>query len=252
MVLDANGEVTFYIDGDTDLVLDDADDVQLWGPIRATDSSKNTTLTGVTLAGSLTVTSTAVTWSGNPTHSGNHTFANNVTVNGNVVLGDASTDTLVVNGDTLSIPNDLHVSGGEFTFDPPVGSENSPVLSFGGASVGITYTVDREVRYWEMGGLAFFMVRMIITNKGSSTGTAAITGLPFTPDGSGLGGLSEFPCSVRATGLTGLTGVLSASVTSGSTTLTLKQTDATGMAVNLTDANFTNATDIHVCGFCPI
>lgn len=99
--LDANGEATIFIDGNTDFVFEDASTVQQWGPIRVLDHSKDSTLTNATLAGTLTISGGTITWAANNTHSGNHTFSQNVTVQGNTTLGNASSDTLTVNCDSV-------------------------------------------------------------------------------------------------------------------------------------------------------
>lgn len=55
----------------------------------------------------------------------------------------------------------------------------TPVLSFGGASVGITY--GRANGLWErVGNLVTLRYEFILSSKGSSTGAALISGLPFT------------------------------------------------------------------------
>ena len=57
----------------------------------------------------------------------------------------------------------------------------TPVLSFGGGTTGITYSA-RDGSYTRIGRqvTVHFMIEM--TSKGSSTGTATITGLPFAVD----------------------------------------------------------------------
>ena len=52
-------------------------------------------------------------------------------------------------------------------------------MQFGGASVGITYST-KVGRYWFNGNSLNVCVDMILSSKGSSTGTALITGLPLT------------------------------------------------------------------------
>ncbi len=54
-----------------------------------------------------------------------------------------------------------------------------PAMTFGGASVGMTYTLQTGV-YTQIGNLVYMTVSITINNKGSSTGNAVITGLPFT------------------------------------------------------------------------
>lgn len=54
----------------------------------------------------------------------------------------------------------------------------TPVLTFGGASAGITYAV-QQGQYWKLGNIVFFNLDMTLTNKGASVGQSAIGGLPY-------------------------------------------------------------------------
>ncbi len=64
----------------------------------------------------------------------------------------------------------------------------SPALTFGSASVGITYSV-QSGSYTKIGNLVTGRFIIVLSNKGSSTGSAAITGLPYTV-GSDIGVVS--------------------------------------------------------------
>jgi len=55
----------------------------------------------------------------------------------------------------------------------------TPVLSFGGSSTGITYS-SRSGNYTTIGNLVFINLVFVLSNKGSSTGQAVVSGLPFT------------------------------------------------------------------------
>lgn len=55
----------------------------------------------------------------------------------------------------------------------------TPVLSFGGASVGITYGTQTGT-YTRIGNRVLFELTIILTSKGSSSGGATVSGLPFT------------------------------------------------------------------------
>ena len=58
----------------------------------------------------------------------------------------------------------------------------TPVIAFGGASTGITYTA-RDGAYTKIGRQVTLTFMVELSSKGSSTGDATITGLPFTvPD----------------------------------------------------------------------
>ena len=55
----------------------------------------------------------------------------------------------------------------------------TPGVSFGGASVGVTYSSQVGL-YTKIGKMVFCQMQLTLSSKGSSTGTALITGLPFT------------------------------------------------------------------------
>ena len=57
----------------------------------------------------------------------------------------------------------------------------TPVLSFGGGTTGITYSA-RDGSYTRIGRQVTLNFMIEMTSKGSSTGTATITGLPFPVD----------------------------------------------------------------------
>lgn len=55
----------------------------------------------------------------------------------------------------------------------------TPALTFGGNNVGMTYT-SRSGNYTRIGRMCWFVVSIVLSAKGSSTGGASVTGLPFT------------------------------------------------------------------------
>lgn len=57
----------------------------------------------------------------------------------------------------------------------------TPGISFGGGTTGITY-VDAEGQYTRIGNILYFSCLIKLSSIGSSTGAAAITGFPFTPN----------------------------------------------------------------------
>jgi hypothetical protein len=57
----------------------------------------------------------------------------------------------------------------------------TPVLTFGGGSTGITYS-ERSGAYFRNKKTITFDLSIYLTNRGSSTGIMAITGLPFSPE----------------------------------------------------------------------
>lgn len=112
----------------------------------------------------------------------------------------------------------------------------TPGISFGGGTTGITYT-NRTGSYIRTGEFVWFTVEILLSSKGSSTGAALLTDLPFTANG-GFGGVPVFYNNVS-----GLTGTPGLDGQSGTTTAKLTQL-TTSTAVQLDDTNFTNTSFI--------
>jgi hypothetical protein len=118
----------------------------------------------------------------------------------------------------------------------------TPEVSFGGGTTGITYA-SQSAAYTRIGRVVHIELIVALSNKGSSTGAALITGLPFAASG-----FSQ-PISMTFTAVTSGVGdtVVQGQVTASATTITL-QDIATGTAAALTDVDFTNNTIIRVAG----
>jgi hypothetical protein len=71
----------------------------------------------------------------------------------------------------------------------------NPALAFGGVSTGITYSVQTS-SYIKIGRIVFCTLNIALSSKGSATGVATITGLPFTVLNSGI----YTPVTVAAAG----------------------------------------------------
>ena len=115
-------------------------------------------------------------------------------VSGQVLQGSGVT---IDDSDNVTIPGDLSVEGGQIAFPAsqnPSADVNTlddyeegtftPIIKFGGASVGITYG-DTSGFYTKIGDMVHVQGIVTLTSKGSSNGVAALGGLPFT-SGSGL------------------------------------------------------------------
>ena len=112
-----------------------------------------------------------------------------------------------------------------------------PAIAFSGGTTGVTYSYQYGT-YIRIGDIfeAFFDIQM--SNKGSSTGAAQLTGLPFTIGAAtGRGDIQ----TSYATGFSGLTGGVIGRVEAGQTIGYISNWNG-GNVTDLTDANFTNAT----------
>ena len=152
----------------------------------------------------------------------------------------------------------LHPYGGVF-----LGSSNNdqllnyykegtwtPNLLFGGNEVGITYagaagTVYRGGHYTRIGRVVTFSFRIILTSKGTSVGSATITGLPFIvanlPGNYGSAMYSfanNFAIPERA----------SITMDNNTSIIRLRFTQSTGAYGNVTNSNFNDNSDIILTG----
>ncbi len=119
-----------------------------------------------------------------------------------------------------------------------------PVLSFGGATTGITY-VTQTGNYTRIGSLVFVEILITLTSKGSATGTATITTLPFTPARSS-------PLTFQGNNLdAAVITAVQITVIAASTTLN-PQKFAGGAATNLADTDFANNSILRIAGWYPV
>ena len=123
-----------------------------------------------------------------------------------------------------------------------------PTLSFGGASVGITYS-SQAAEYTRVGNICYFAIFLRLTNKGSSTGVAAVSGLPFVCSssvGSNTVPMIIADASLPADVIETLGLVITATT---QVSLIITETPASTVNTTLTDANFTNSTAVTIEGF---
>jgi len=148
-------------------------------------------------------------------------------------LAYASTSSLV---NTTTITDRAFGRTGTFT----------PGLSFGGGTTGITYSAQQGF-FTIIGNVVHINIRIVLTSKGSSTGTAQITGLPVT-NGSNI--ISAIVVgSFGAVTLTATYTSIFLSLDSAATTATLNASTATGLAsILVTDTMFANNSNLRITG----
>lgn len=121
-----------------------------------------------------------------------------------------------------------------------------PGIAFGGGSTGITYTTQTG-QYSQVGNVVYFQCNIVLSNKGSSTGVATITGLPVTTSASS----SDNAVSINncANISHSSNHVLSAEFASAGTTMNLVQTNISGTITNLDNTTFNNTSQLKFSGF---
>jgi hypothetical protein len=182
----------------------------------------------------------------------NNAFAGNVRI-GSVVAPTAALDVtgaakvsglISANGGQIAFPATQVASADPNTLDDyQEDSAFTPALTFGGGSTGIAYTT-QVGQATKIGNRVLFDLTIVLSNKGSSTGVALITGLPVAQHSGQSTG-----ASIYATAMTSGVGDthLSALVLSGSSTVFVGKT-TTGSTNQMTNADFTNTSQIRIQG----
>jgi len=203
-----------------------------------------TTLTGVlTGNGTSAVTANAVTQ-----HSvvvggaSNAVGSTSVGATGTVLIGNTGADPTFSAAPTLTSVT----FGAGTALSTYVQGTFIPALTFGGGNTGITYNT-QVGKYTQIGNIVYFLFRIFLTNKGSSTGAASITGFPVASYSGQQGA-----CSCIYQSLTLATySEIGLQMNSGATTATLIASSAASSQVEaaLTDTSFANGTVLDCSGF---
>jgi hypothetical protein len=166
--------------------------------------------------------------------------------------GAANNDAAVDLGDSSARWKDLYLSGGVYLggtgaanlLDDYEEGTFTPAITFGGASTGVTYTA-RFGRYIKIGTLVYVNIALNLTNKGSSTGDAKVTGLPFTQSSAGV----NFPnLNLRSVAGITFTNCLYATANDGATEIQLMDDNGSGTQTNLTNSDFTTGAEFNITG----
>ena len=138
---------------------------------------------------------------------GNNTFLQGATGHGGIAFAtnnvvpfreDAYRDNTLDLGQANVRWKDAYLSGGVYLGGTGAANKLSdyeegtwtPTLEFGGGTTGISYGT-RAATYTKIGNVVNFSFRMYITSKGSSTGHARVSGLPFAIGGMPTGGVFQ-------------------------------------------------------------
>lgn len=118
----------------------------------------------------------------------------------------------------------------------------TPGIAFGGGTTGITYT-NQSGFYTRIGNCVFFSLNIVLSNKGSSTGTMTFTGLPITSATATV----VAACDTSTVTFTGNN--LVASIASGGTVGNIGIVTTALGVTNLADTAFANTSAVRIAGF---
>jgi hypothetical protein len=142
-------------------------------------------------------------------------------------------------GSGITFPATQSASSDANTLDDYEEGTWTPILAFSGGSTGITYA-SRSATYTKIGRYVYVACIVELTNKGSSTGNAEITNLPFTV-ASGYGRAGSLASYEAIT----FTGTLSVLAGGNTTALTIYNTTIAGVRSNITNTSFANTSLVY-------
>lgn len=116
----------------------------------------------------------------------------------------------------------------------------TPTISFGGASVGVTYGSPTSGRYTKIGRTVIATGSVTLTSKGSSSGAAGLGGLPFS---SANDGVYNAVTVGFAAGFASVTGAVTATLAPNFNRASLYHSN-NGAGVGLSNSHLTNTTQI--------
>lgn len=135
----------------------------------------------------------------------------------------------------LKFPATQNASTDVNTLDDYEEGTFTPSLQFGGASAGVTYSVQSGY-YTKIGRLVSVMIYLTLTAKGTSTGSAQISGLPFSASVQTAISIRYFTVTYGGTVIGDVSGTL----------VTLAQLSEAGSHTSLNDTNFANTSVIQI------
>jgi hypothetical protein len=113
----------------------------------------------------------------------------------------------------------------------------TPTITFGGASVGVTYSSPTGAYYTKVGRLVTVNGIFILSSKGSSTGVAVIAGLPFTSFSSA----DNVSCPTLKMDNITFSGAFQGVIDSNNNYIILQQVTTGGVRTSLDNTNFSNS-----------
>lgn len=124
----------------------------------------------------------------------------------------------------------------------------TPELQFGGASTGITYSTQAG-KYTRVGNVIHWAITLDLTSKGTATGNATISGLPYVNYGTP-------PTTVPATAIGGISGItlpsnafgIQATIIGATNQIQLRASSSAVGVTPITDSNFSNGAVIRAEG----
>jgi hypothetical protein len=149
-----------------------------------------------------------------------------------LVLAGGSTS---ASGIGIAFPATQSASSDANTLDDYEEGTFTPGVAFGGGTTGITYST-QVGQYVKIGRFVYATFNIALTNKGSSSGSVTVTGLPFS-----ISGTVSYGICIANTFSLNSTIQTVLQMTNGGTVMDIKQS---GTDNNIGNTDFTNSTQV--------
>jgi len=145
-------------------------------------------------------------------------------------------------GAGITFPASQSASSDPQTLDDYEEGTWTPTVTFGGASVGITYnTTFTGATYTKIGNRVCISGFLLLTNKGSSTGSARIANLPFTSES---GNTKYLGATVGGSAFT-FANQFWAFIDPNTNLINIHESTEAGASSSLTNSDLTNGTEFY-------
>ena len=148
---------------------------------------------------------------------------------------------LTVTGGQVAFPASQSASADANTLDDYEEGTFTPGVEFGGGSTGMTFSTQVGT-YTKIGQRVNVEITVILSAKGSSTGNATVTGLPFTSNSL----TNNWSAVTMRPSLISFANVPLADIAPGATIINFRESTEAGTVTSLTDADFSNTSSIRM------
>lgn len=159
------------------------------------------------------------------------------------VAGDFQPDTFRLETGKLGFPVVQLPTADPNTLDDYREAVFTPTISFGGASVGITYS-SQSGFFTKIGREVHFRLIIGLTAKGSSTGAASIDDLPFNSNAT----VNNFSAVSMRPRNTSFADMMQGFISTNTSSISLEEITNAGTVTSLDDTNFTNTSSFIISG----
>lgn len=180
----------------------------------------------------------------NPVISGTMDCAN-ITTSSAVTITSSNSAIVLTSNNPVSIAQGINLGNSSGTLNNYLEGIFTPIISFGGSVVGIVYSLQTG-KYTRIGRCIFITIDCTLSNKGSSTGNASISGLPFANASVGTSMID-----IQFNFLT-YTNIPKCLIPSSSSIIDLYTQSSGSALTRITDTGFANNTTFRLTGFYQI